>query len=111
MIAFEVKKYDSEQIRIYTMADNEVLMFDMDEEGYLHKDENGIFAGFYDAEGNVISDCNREVFNSIDFEIIDTVVDGYGTGYDKIIAMVDKEEVNNLVSSRWQGSLGYYYYE
>lgn len=74
--------------------------------------QKGEFTGFAVWNGkqwelyiNHEMDC--DYFHEVKFEILETEVNYYGTGKDRVTAKLDNDDPCYYESSNWQGNLGY----
>ena len=99
MVTIEVQEYGSDERRFIFVDDDDFAKGTYDEEGNFIVKENGEYEAFYDDGWH--NDQDFDAFNVIeDYKELDRDLDFYGTGYDRVKAIVDNEEVY-LMASRW----------
>ena len=102
-----VKSYDQES-RFYNIDSDNLKYFYIDGDEDNDSDDNKCL-GFYSPNG-LLLEYNKEIFEVLTIQVGDCETDFYGTGIDRYSAVIEGEQVY-LARSRWQGSLGYYYFE
>jgi hypothetical protein len=113
MKTIEIGFYGDEERKYYFVNEDELVKGLYDEEGNFYEDENGTVKGFY-ADGRWLTEEELDCFNIIeDYKEIDRDYDFYGTGYDRVKAIAEGEEIY-LRASRWTSGTetgSYYTYE
>lgn len=109
---YEVGRPSWDATSIIPVSSEDVVSYswDDDSEEWI-EDSDGDFLGFKVWNGSnyelyIDHEMNCDIFNEIEFEILETKVDFFGTGIDKIVAKYEGEE-EIFEHSRWQGDIGY----
>lgn len=99
MKVIEIQKFGDDERRVVLIDNDDFAKGTYDEEGNFVVDENGEYKAFYSDRWH--DELEFDIFNEIkDYKELCREIDYYGTGYDRITAMVDGEEVY-LSASRW----------
>lgn len=100
MKSFIVCNYGDDTRRLVSVEDDCYLNnLVLTEDGDIFESEEGTLEGLNIA-GDYILECNCDIFYEVDFKEISRETDFYGTGYDKVVALVDGEE-ETLKANRW----------
>lgn len=110
MMKAVITKGYNERKKLFVLEDNEIKKVNFNDEGEWYFDENGITEGF-EFNGRIYANWEElDCWEKVEFEIIDIEYDFYGTGYDKVICLIDNEKVD-LIQSRHQNQCGYYVFD
>ena len=101
MITIEIGEYGNDERRFIFVDEEDFSKGTYDEEGNFKVDKNGEYQAYYDYEYGWQDEQNFDCFNVIkDYKELDRELDYYGTGYDRIKAFADDEEIY-LCASRY----------
>ena len=85
----------SDKGRIYLVDESDFIKANVNDYFEVYEAEDGKYEGFRVLVGNefeyVLKDYVR-VYKEVDFKIVKSEIDGFGEGYNRVIALIDEKE-------------------
>ena len=109
MKAIIVKEY-LRPSKLFVMKDEDVKKVKRNKNNKWNFDKDGTVDGF-EFEGQIYADSKElETWQEVEFTKLDSCLNFYGRGYDRVTALINNKEIE-LIESRYKGQSGYYTFE